>query len=217
MAYQSAKAQLLAAQDKLSLVKIGARDEEKAAAHAQVRQAEAGCEAAKQTLQLALDGKNLVAIRAKDVEAANDKIAASRGAVHEVAEYQRQTKIISPISGRISQRMSRSGEIIAPGYAIMSVVPTDHYWVDVYVDERQFAGRGIGDQVLVEIPALGRTVPGSISKILPAADFATKRANNERGAYDIRSVQLRITLNQSVDNLACGLTARVHFASEKGR
>jgi hypothetical protein len=60
-------------------------------------------------------------------------------------------------------------------------------------------------------------VPGAISKILPAADFATKRANNERGAYDIRSVQLRITLNQAVDNLACGLTARVHFASEKGR
>ena len=217
MAYQSAQAQLLAAQDKLALVKAGARDEEKAAAHAQVRQAEAGVAAAQQALQLALDGEEQVALRAKDVEAAHDKVCASLGAMHEVAAYQRQTKIVSPIRGRVSQRMSLAGEIVAPGYAILSVVPTDHYWVDVYVDETQFAGRQVGDPVQVEFPALGRTLPGAISQVLPAADFATKRANNERGDYDTRAVHLHITLSETPNNLARGLTARVHFDAVGGQ
>lgn len=217
MAYRSAEAQLNAAKAKLSLVQAGARSEELDAARAQVRQAEAGVRAAQQTLQLAKDGRTLVAIRQKDVDAARQKVAAGQGAMNEVDAYQRQTRIISPISGRVTQRMSRGGEIIAPGYAIMSVARTDSYWVDVYVDESRFAGHRVGETVQVEIPAAGRTIPGVISKVLPAADFATKRATNEKGTVDVRSVQLRVTLDEQVRDLASGLTARVHFAPVGGR
>lgn len=213
MAYQSAEAQLNAARAKLSLVKEGTRTEEIDAARAQVSQAAAGVDAAEQTLQLARDGKTMVEIRRKDVAAARQKVAAGRGAVNEVAAYQRQTRIVSPISGQVTQRMSRGGEIVAPGYAIMTIARTDSYWVDVYVDETKFAGHRVGEQVQVEIPAAGKTVPGVISKLLPAADFATKRATNEKGAFDIRAVQLRVTLRGDVRELATGLTAHVRFTA----
>ena len=216
MAFRGAQAQLAAARAKLSLVKAGARDEEILAAREQVRQADAGVEAARGALQLAEDGKTMVAVRQKDVDAARQKVAAGQGSVHEVAAYQRQTRITSPISGRVTQRMSRGGEIIAPGYAILTVARTDSYWVDLYVDESKFAGRRVGDRVAVEIPAAGKTISGRISKVLAAGDFATKRANNEKGTFDVRSVQLRVTLDQDVQDLASGLTARVHFAANGG-
>lgn len=211
MVYKSAQAQLSAAESRLSLVKEGARSEEIAAGQAQVRQADAGVNAAREAVRLAEDGRTMVAIREKDVAAAHQKVAAGQGAVNEVAAYQRETRISSPINGRVTQRMSRAGEIIAPGYAILSITRVDSYWVDVYVDEDKCAGHQVGEKVMVEIPAAGKSVSGTVSQLLAAADFATKRATNEKGSYDIRAVQMRITLDDTVRELASGLTARVHF------
>ncbi len=211
MVYRSANAQLAAAKAKLDMVKEGARVEEIDAARQQVKQAEAGVDAAEQTLQLAKDGQMMVDIRKKDAEAARQKVAATVGVVREVAAYKKQTRIVSPITGRISQRMSQAGEIVAPGYAIMTVTRTDKYWVTVYVDESKFTGHRLGEVVQVDIPALQQTFQGKISKLLPAADFATKRATNEKGTYDVRSLQLRISLSGNLSGLSSGITARVHL------
>ena len=211
MQYRSAEAQLSAAKSKLDLVKEGARKEEIQAAREQVRQAQAGIRASEQTLQLAKDAKMMVDIRRKDAEAAGQKVAASKGMLREVNVYKKQTEIVAPISGRVRQRISRAGEIVAPGYAILSITRTDKYWVDVYVDESNYAGRKLGETVKVDIPALGKTINGKITRVLPAADFATKRSTNENGSYDMRAVRVRIALSENPTDLAEGLTARVRF------
>ena len=64
---------------------------------------------------------------------------------------------------------------------------------------------------MVEIPSAGKTVPGKIIKSLSAADFATKKATTEQGSYDVRAVQVRVTLDGEVRDLARGLTARIHL------
>ena len=216
MTYRSAQAQLAGTKAKLDLVKEGARKEEIEAARQQVEQAKAGVTAAEQQLQLALDARGLVGIRRLDVAAASQKVEASKGTLREVTAYKKQTQIISPITGFVSQRMIRAGEIVAPGYAILSVTRTDKFWVDVYVDETKFAGHRTGDAVDVYIPAIGKTVPGKITKVIAAADFATKRSTNERGTFDTRSVQLRITLEDHTKDLANGLSARVNFQKSGG-
>ncbi len=211
MAYRSASAQLSAASARLSLVREGARKEEIEAAREQVHQAEAGLCAAQSKLQMAHNARLMVNVRQKDVEAARQKVAASEGTLMEAGAYRNQTRIVSPISGTISRRMSRSGEIVAPGYAILSVSRDSGYWVDVYIDENRFTGRSKGERVRVEIPALGKMLPGRIARIMPAADFAVKRATNEKGSYDIRALKVRVMLDDNLENLAVGLTARVHF------
>ena len=137
MAYRSASAQLSAARARLSLVREGARTEEIEAAREQVYQAEAGLRAAQSSLQMARNARLMVNVRQKDVEAARQKVAASEGALMETEAYRAQTRIVSPISGIISRRMSRSGEIVAPGYAILSISRDSGYWVDVYIDENR--------------------------------------------------------------------------------
>jgi HlyD family secretion protein len=211
MAYRSASAQLSAARARLSLVREGARTEEIEAAREQVYQAEAGLRAAQSSLQMARNARLMVNVRQKDVEAARQKVAASEGALMETEAYRAQTRIVSPISGIISRRMSRSGEIVAPGYAILSISRDSGYWVDVYIDENRLAGRSKGERVRVEIPALGKTLSGKIARIMPAADFAVKRATNEKGSYDIRALRVRIILDGNLKDLAVGLSARVHF------
>ncbi|HEY9765800.1 MAG TPA: efflux RND transporter periplasmic adaptor subunit [Chroococcales cyanobacterium] len=216
MTYLSASAQLAGARAKLDLVKEGARREEIQAAREGVKQANAGIDAAQNALRLALDARMLVLIRQKDVDAARQKLAAGEGSLREVKAYQKQTRIVSPIEGRVTQVMSRSGEIVAPGYPVLSVTRTKGYWVHLFVDESKFAGHRLGDEVTVEIPALGRNLPGRLTCILLAADFATKRATNERGTFDVRSLETRVTLKEEPPGLAQGLTARVSFVSLAG-
>jgi HlyD family secretion protein len=208
-----AKAALEVARNTHSMAKEGPRKQEIAAAEEQVRQAAAGVDAAQRTLKLAQDAHLMVNIRQKDVEAAAQKVAAGAGVVREVQAYQNQTRIVSPITGRISARFCRGGEIIAPGYALLSVAREDGYWVRVYVDESKFAGHHVGERVTVNIPALGNEVSGHLSRLLPASDFATKRANNERGSFDARALELRITLDAPLTEMASGMTARVRFSA----
>jgi HlyD family secretion protein len=211
MAYRSASAQLEAGRARLDMVREGARVEEVAAARDQLRQAEAGVTAAQASLEMARAALLMVDIRGKDVEAARQKVAAGQGTLREVNAYKKQTEILSPMAGRVSRRMSRAGEIVAPGYAILTITRTDGFWVDVYIDENEFSGHHVGDSVRVELPALGKSLSGNITEVLPAAGFAVKRATNENDSYDVRSVQVRVALKTNITGLVSGLTARVRF------
>jgi len=214
---QQATAALEVAKNTQAMALEGPRREEKDAAREQVHQAQAGVDAAQRALKLAQDGHLQINIRQQDVKAAIQKVAAGAGTVREVQAYQRQTRIASPINGRVTERHCRGGEIIAPGYAILSITRNDGYWVHVYVDESQFAGQHVGEAVRVSLPALDSTVDGHISRVLPAADFATKRANNERGSFDTRALELRITLDHPLHDLASGMTARVYFPARSAQ
>ena len=215
LTYKSAKANYEAAKAKLSLVLEGARTEEVQAARKQVQELTARLQAAESNLRLAQAGEKMISVREADVRMAKQKIAASRGALDEVNAYLNETNIVSPIDGNVVAVISNKGEMVAAGYSIFTIAKVDNYWVDVYLDESQWARRKVGDSVMVEIPSMGGSVPGKILKLLAAADFATRKANNELGSFDVRSVQLRIRLDDEVQNLARGLTARVHF-DEKG-
>ncbi len=214
LAYRSAKAGYEAAKARQSLVFEGSRKEEIRAARQQVLEFTSRLQAAQSALRLANAGYEMVDIRKSDIAAAEQKIEASQGALDEVNAYLKQTKIISPMDGSVTMIVSHKGEMIAPGYTILSLARTDSYWVDVYVDETKWSHHKVGDTVQVEIPALGKSVEGKIIKVIAAADFATKRANNELGSFDIRSIQARISIHPSVKDLAKGMTARVNFGGK---
>ena len=168
-------------------------------------------QAAESALTLARAAAKMISVREADVRMAEQKIAACRGALDEVNAYLNETRIVSPIDGNVTAVIGNKGEIVAAGYGIFTIARTDGYWADVYLDETKWANRKVGDGVAVEIPAMGKTVSGKISRLLSAADFATKKASNEMGSFDVRSVQLRISLDGEARDLIRGLTARVYF------
>ncbi|MFB3896463.1 MAG: HlyD family secretion protein [bacterium] len=206
-AYKAAVAQYTAAEAKLKLVKEGARKEEKDAAYA-------GLQAADAQLDLAKHAQMQVAIRKQDVAALRAKLQASQALLDEANSYLNQTEIKAPTAGLISQKIAEPGEMVAAGYPILTLVDQSKYWIEIYVNESLAGGYKSGDAVTVELPAINKQVPAHISKIVPAADFATKRATNERGSFDIRTFQFRIEFDQSTPDLIRGMTARV-FAGKR--
>jgi HlyD family secretion protein len=207
--YNSAKAARDAADAKLDMVREGARKEEIEAAREGVRAAEA-------QLRMARDAALQINLRQQDVQAAGWKASAAKGQLDEAEAYMSETKIISPISGYISERMSDSGEMISAGFPILSVVKGRDFKVKVYADESKFGYIKLGDPVKVIIPALaGREFTGKIIRVSQAADFAVKKATNEQGSFDVRSLQLVVKLADVNPEFRNGMTARVKLAVSK--
>ncbi len=204
----SAKAQLEAAEAKLQIARDAVRKEEKQAAWA-------GLKAAEANLQLAEHARLQVELRKRELLALSAKQSANRAQLEEARAYLKQTLLRAPVSGVISRKMAEQGETIAAGMPILAISQEGQWWVEVFVDESAWSGIQQGDTVQVEFPALGKRVEARVSRILPAADFATKRATNERGSFDVRTLQLRLEWNQPVQGLVKGMTARVYARKER--
>lgn len=202
-AFLAAQAQLEAAEAKLQLARDAVREEEKRAAWAALQAAQAN-------LQLAEHARLQVQLRLRDLEALRAKREASRAQVEEARAYQKQTLLRAPVDGVVSRKMAEVGETIAAGMPILTIAQDGEWWVEVFVDESVGGGVQRGEEVQVEFPALGKRVHARVTRILPAADFATRRATNERGSFDVRSLHLRVEWNQPVQGLVKGMTARVY-------
>jgi HlyD family secretion protein len=191
-AYQAAKAQLGAAESKL-------------------QQAQHGLKAADAALQLAKDATLQVNLRRQEEASAVQQSAAAHGQMQEALALQSETQIVAPVSGYVSEKISNAGEMVSPGFPMLTIVRANDFKVKVYVDESKFGSLVLGRPIKVIIPALSNSeVWGRLMRISQAADFATKRATNEQGTYDVRGLQLVIHLDDDV-HYRNGMTARVEL------
>lgn len=207
--YLSAKSMLDAASAKYDLVKEGARKEE-------IEAARQGVEAAGAQLKMAKDSALQISLRAQDVSAAGYKASAAKGQLDEAQAYQAETRIIAPIDGYVSVRSIDPGEMVSAGYPIMTIVKGSAFKVKVYADESKFGNLKLHNTVPVQIPALGnKKFTADIVRISQAADFAVKKATNEQGSYDVRSLEIVLKLKDPSNELRTGMTARVLFNEKK--
>ena len=181
------------------------------AAKSKVDQAKAGLKAAAAALQLAQDQSMQVTLREQEQAAIQQQADAAQGQMHEAQALQGETRIVAPVAGYVSEKISNAGEIVAPGFPMVTISRANDFKVKVYVDESKFGYLQIGRQIKVILPALGnQAVYGRLIRINQAADFATKKATNEQGTFDVRGLQLVIKLDDD-PRYRNGMTARVEL------
>jgi HlyD family secretion protein len=191
-AYQAAKAQLGAAESKLE-------------------QAKHGLKAAEAALRLAKDSQLQVTLRQQESAAIQQQADAAKGQMNEALALQGETRIVAPVAGYVSEKISNTGEMVASGFPMITISRANDFKVKVYVDESKFGYLQIGRQIKVILPALGdKVVYGKLIRINQAADFATKKATNEQGSLDVRGLQLVIKLDDD-SHYRNGMTARVEL------
>ena len=71
----------------------------------------------------------------EDKLAAEAQVNRARGAVEEVSSYIKETFLISPISGEISERYPKVGELVGTGSPVMNVLDLEDMWVVFNVRE----------------------------------------------------------------------------------
>ncbi len=117
------------------------------------------------------------------------------------------TKIYAPVSGTVSVRAAREGEVLNAGQPIVTIVDLNDTWVRAAIPETEADHIGFGDTLRVRLPG-GTVVPGKVFFKSPEADFATQRDVSRR-KRDIRTIVLKVRLNNPKGDYVPGMTAEV--------
>ncbi len=85
-----------------------------------------------------------------------------------------QTRIVSPISGVVSKRHVKNGNLLSTNQEVYQVTAMSRLRAIMYVPEHELGKMKIGQQVMVKADALpGRDFTGKVSLISPIIDPAT--------------------------------------------
>jgi HlyD family secretion protein len=209
-----AQVQLANAREQLSMAQEGPRSQEVRMAEEQVTQAEQAvqdAEANRAQRQISQEEVNaareaLVQAQAaersaraglvqsqltrEDVRTAAAAVEQARADVAYYNEQIRQMRIVSPVSGIVTQKYVNVGESVAPANAkLYTIVSRDSLFFEAVVSERQLQWLRPGQTVRVSVDARpGKVYGGTVREILPVSEGISRSSRVRialRGARDL--------------------------------
>ncbi|MFQ5926442.1 MAG: HlyD family secretion protein [Terriglobia bacterium] len=117
------------------------------------------------------------------------------------------TELRAPISGVVSVRVRRQGEIVERGQPIVTLIDIDHLWVRADLPETYVHRVRLGDRFPIRFPD-GSQVQGEVFFKGVESDFATQR-DVSRTKRDIKTFALKLAIPNPDRRLYVGMTAEV--------
>ncbi len=158
--------------------------------------------------------------RTHNAAAAQSTVAATRAqmlsAQAQLVETQARldyTRVYAPISGVVSLRAARQGEVVNPGTPIVTIMDLSDTWVRAAVPETYADKINLGDKLDVRMPG-GTIVRGTLIFKNTEGDFATQRDVSRR-KRDIKTVALKLRIPNQDMRYATGMTAEVLLPASK--
>ena len=177
-----------------------------AAQQEMVRAAEADLKAAIARTQQANAAKSTVAATEADLKTA---IAQKNQAAVRLG----YTNVYAPVSGTVSVRAARQGEVVNIGAPIVTIVDLSDTWVRAAIPETYADHIGYGDVLRVRMPG-GTITSGKVFFKGVEGDFATQRDVSRR-KRDIKTIVLKIRLDNPKGAYVPGMTAEVLVSPEQ--
>jgi membrane fusion protein YbhG len=130
--------------------------------------AKSALEAAREVLRRLKAG-----FRPQEIEAARARLSEADARIAQLEQQMKDTVILSPVSGVVTEKMVEQGELLAAGTALVVVTDLGDAWLTVYISEPDLARIRIGDEAEV-VTDDGQKRKGKISFISSEAEFTPK-------------------------------------------
>lgn len=128
------------------------------------------------------------------VSAATAGIAAAKAAVARINVNLTDSKLKTPVSGRVLYRLSEPGEVLASGGKVLTVVDMSDVYMTIFLPAAQAGRLRIGSEARVTLDAAPHVViPATVTFVSPQAQFTPKEVetHSEREKLMFR-VKVRI-------------------------
>ncbi|MFV0397555.1 MAG: HlyD family secretion protein [Bacteroidales bacterium] len=142
-----------------------------------------------------------------------DKLAASalveraKGAVAEVESYIKETHLLSPADGEVSEIFPKMGELVGTGAPILNVMLIDDLWVSFNVREDLLADLKQGTEFTAFVPALGnKEIRLKVTSLKSMGSYAAWKATKVSGQYDIKTFEVKAVPVEQVADLRPGMS-----------
>ncbi|HEY6338092.1 MAG TPA: efflux RND transporter periplasmic adaptor subunit [Candidatus Sulfotelmatobacter sp.] len=222
----SAKAQLLQAKATLErtesdsrraieLARVGvASDQDRVQAETNLQAAQATVQAQQDLVTAAEADLKSATARTYQANAAKSTVESTQADLKNAIEMKNQadvrlgyTKIYAPVTGTVSVRAARQGEVVNIGAPIVTIVDLTDTWARVAIPETYADHIGFGDMLRVRMPG-GSVTSGKVFFKGVEGDFATQRDVSRR-KRDIRTIVLKVRLDNPKGAFVPGMTAEV--------
>jgi multidrug resistance efflux pump len=191
-----------------------ASDQDRVRAWAQLEAQQAVVNSAQKNVDATQADLNTAEARTHQQRAAANNVAANEAQVAnaraQLAEAETRlgyTKIYAPVSGTVSVRATRQGEVVNPGEAIVTIVDFGDTWVRADAPETESRFIAVGDKFRVRLPQ-GKPIEGTVIFKAVEGDYATQRDVSRR-KRDIKTIGLKLKVDNPDGELVPGMTAEV--------
>jgi len=228
----SAQAQLLQAKATLDrtesdsrrtveLAKAGvASDQERVQAETNLQAAQATAQAQQDLVRAAEADLNSAIARTHQANAAKSTVEATQADLKNAVAQKNQavvrlgyTNVYAPVTGTVSVRAARQGEVVNIGAPIVTIIDLTDTWVRAAIPETYADHIGYGDVLRVRLPG-GTITSGKVFFKSVEGDFATQRDVSRR-KRDIRTIVLKVRLDNPKGAFVPGMTAEVLVSPEQ--
>jgi RND family efflux transporter MFP subunit len=107
-------------------------------------------------------------------EQARQNFKAASAGVAQARTGAAYNRIIAPYAGIIAEQLVESGSTVMPGMPLLVIERSGIPQARIAVPESLVGQMVLGEKLEIEIPALQRTISGSVTEIQPASDPATR-------------------------------------------
>jgi RND family efflux transporter MFP subunit len=154
-----------------------------------------------------LEGEAQVASAEQNVQASISRLQAAKAALEHETALVEYTRIVSPLNGVITQRYASDGAMIQAGTSsntqampVVHVAEDDILRLMLPVPEAYVGTIHDGEGVTVTVPALGRTLPGKVTRFADRVQAST------------RTMTAEVDLKNSKLDLIPGMYAQVELS-----
>lgn len=217
--HQQADTQRTVALAQQGVMSAQARDEAVTslkAYQAAVETAKHNVSAAEASLQQARAHELQTAVAARTVASTREEVQNAKALSDQAAVQLGYSKVYAPVTGKVNNWAARQGEVVAAGTPIVTIMDLTQTWVYAPLPETQADAVQLGDSLRVALPS-GATLEGKVIAKSAEADFATQRDINGGRKRDIKTVKLKLLIDNPGEKFVPGMTADVYIPKTKLR
>lgn len=150
-----------------------------------------------------------------------DKVSAAalenqaQGAVAEVQSLVKESYLIAPIDGRISEKYPNESELVGAGSPILSVADLTDKWASFNMTENRLPKYKIGEKIKAFVPALDKEVELHIYYMKDLGTYAAWKATKPLGQYDRKVFEVRARFYDSTIDVLPGMSVIIYDAEKQ--
>jgi multidrug resistance efflux pump len=169
--------------------------------------------AAEASLKQARAHEMLTTVAARTVDSTRGEVANAQAMAEQAQVQLGYAQVFAPVSGKVSVRAARQGEVVAAGAPIVTIMDLTQTWIYAPLPETQADTVQLDDSLRVVMPS-GATIQGKVIVKAAQADFATQRDVSSR-KRDIKTIQLKLLIDNPGERFVPGMTAEVYIAKSR--
>lgn len=144
--------------------------------------------------------------REEQLRAANAQNRRAAAAVAEVEAFRSEMRSLAPISGQVASVVIKEGELVPPGFPVITLIDPQDVWVVFNIREDRLKQLAPGTEFSAYVPALQQQLQFTVSKLNALPAFANWKQVRGTPGYDLKTFQLEAKPSAPNAQLKAGMT-----------